>query len=110
MKTDSITGKLVLWTGASNSIYVGDNDFHRILVQVTASGYSNVMYYTDLSKWTDQNGTPLEGTSVSGKIKTDFKLDGLSADTSYTVTVTAYFDKDATTSTAVGSTVIKTAN
>lgn len=108
VKSDSITGKLVLWTGASNSIYVGDNDFHRILVQVTASGYSNVTYYTDLSKWTDQNGTPLEGTSVSGKIKTNFELDGLSADTSYTVTVTAYFDKDATTSTAVGSTVIKT--
>lgn len=106
--SNSIKGKLVLWTGAGNSIYVGDNDFHRILVQVTASGYSNVIYYTDLSKW-KKNGAELTGTSASGTIETEFELDDLSADTSYTVTVTAYFDKDATNSAAVGNTVIKTA-
>lgn len=105
---DSINGTLMLYTGAGNTIYAGDNDFHRILVQVTASGYSNVLYYTDLGKWEDKDGDPLEGTSASGWLQTKFKLDGLSAETSYVVTVTAYFDQEGTNSTTVGSTVIKT--
>ena len=107
--SSSISGTLMLYTGAGNTIYAGDNDFHRILVQVTASGYSNVMYYTDLSKWEDKDGDSLEdSTSASGWLQTEFKLDGLSADTSYVVTVTAYFDQEGTDSTTVGSTVIKT--
>lgn len=106
--TNSIKGKVKIYTGSGSTIYVGDNDFHRILVQTTSSGYSKVSYYDSLEDWKNDAGESMKGTDFQGSAWTELDLDGLAPDTTYVITVTAYFDAEATSSQTVGSTVVKT--
>ena len=103
-----IVGDLVIHSGSSQTIYVGDKDVHRILVQITSSGYTKILYYSDLSEWVDDNGDPMTGTTIHGKAKLPLRLEGLAPGTTYVVTVSAYFDETTSESANVGSTVIKT--
>lgn len=104
----TMSADLVIYPGAGKSIYVGDKDVHRILVQITSSGTSRVLYYSNLNGWTNAAGTPLSGTVISGSAVLPLELTGLSADTTYVITVTGYFSPSANTGRTVGSTMFKT--
>ncbi|MCD8198400.1 MAG: hypothetical protein LUE24_14775 [Lachnospiraceae bacterium] len=113
--TSQIDGYLVLYTGDNQTIYCGDSDMHRILVQISAAGNTDVLYYYDLTDWTvSTNNTTYSSvksgtTSFTAYGKTPrITLTGLSQGTTYTVTVTAYFGSSSSTSSTVGSTWIKT--
>ena len=103
--------KLLINPGSNKTIYVGDKDVHRILVQITSSGYTKVLYYSNLDEWFDESGTPLKGkgtTRLSMKAYLPLELTGLAPGTTYSVTVTAYFDANSSMSQTVGSTVFRT--
>lgn len=106
----SITAELHINPGSGKTLYVGYKDIHRILVQITASGYTKVFYYSDLSAWTDKDGNPLKKgtTSVTGEIYTPLELTGLARGTTYTITVMGYFNTWSGESQAVGTTSFKT--
>ncbi|MCD8197712.1 MAG: hypothetical protein LUE24_11220 [Lachnospiraceae bacterium] len=113
--TNSIDGYLTLYTGSGRTIYVGDMDIHRILVQITSSaGYTKVLYYSDLTEWcrtanySADNLVSSGTTSWQGYLSIPLELTGLSAETTYTITVTAYYNKDSGSSETVGSTIVVT--
>ncbi|MCD8361618.1 MAG: hypothetical protein LUC98_01445 [Lachnospiraceae bacterium] len=113
--SSSISGYLILYTGSGRTIYVGDTDIHRILVQITSSaGYTKVLYYSDLTEWSKTANYSADDlvssgtTSWQGYLSIPLELTGLSAETTYTITVTAYFNKDSGKSETVGSTIVVT--
>ncbi len=110
IQQNEVTGELHVYTGTGSTIYVGDSDVHRILVTISSSGnYTKTLYYGDLSDWTTDSGTLLSGeTSFTGDAYVPLKLSGLTAGTSYTVTVTAYFSSSTSVAKTVGSTLIRT--
>ena len=95
--------------GTNKNIYVGDKDIHRILVQITSAGYTKVLYYSSLDEWIDEKGDSLKGTTkLSTKAYLPLKLTGLASGTTYSITVTAYFNENSSTSQTVGNTIFKT--
>ena len=106
---DSITARLMINPGTNKNIYVGDKDIHRILVQITSAGYTKVLYYSSLDEWIDEKGDSLKGTTkLSTKAYLPLKLTGLASGTTYSITVTAYFNENSSTSQTVGNTIFKT--
>lgn len=105
---NSVKANLAIFPGTGRTIYVGDKDVHRILVQITSSGFTKVLYYSNLSEWKDSDGNPLSGTTINGKAVLPLELTGLAPGTTYTITVTAYFDSSTSVSQTVGSTIVKT--
>lgn len=104
-----MSAKLVISPGTNKAIYVGDKDVHRILVQITSSGYTKVLYYSSLDEWYNMDGKDLKGkTSLTQRAYLPLNLTGLAANTTYSITVTAYFDSHSSVSKTVGSTVFKT--
>ena len=82
---------------------------HRILVQITSAGYTKVLYYSSLDEWKDRSGNSFKGTTtLSGEAILPLELTGLASGTTYSITVTAYFDANSSVSQTVGSTVFKT--
>lgn len=109
IKANEMSAKLVISPGTNKAIYVGDKDVHRILVQITSSGYTKVLYYSSLDEWYNMDGKDLKGkTSLTQRAYLPLNLTGLAANTTYSITVTAYFDSHSSVSKTVGSTVFKT--
>ena len=106
---NTVKARLVINPGSNRKIYVGDKDVHRILVQITSAGYTKVLYYSSLDEWKDRSGNSFKGTTtLSGEAILPLELTGLASGTTYSITVTAYFDANSSVSQTVGSTVFKT--
>ena len=106
----SIKADLYISPGSGKYIYVGYKDIHRILVQITASGYTKVLYYSNLADWYDSDGNKLKAdkTSASGEIHTPLELTGLARGTTYTITVMGYLNTWSGESQTIGTTLFKT--
>lgn len=106
---NAVKARLVISPGSNRKIYVGDKDVHRILVQITSAGYTKVLYYSSLDEWKNRSDNYLKGTTIlSGEAILPLELTGLASGTTYSITVTAYFDANSSVSQTVGSTVFKT--
>ena len=63
----------------------------------------------DENEWIDEKGDSLKGTTkLSTKAYLPLKLTGLASGTTYSITVTAYFNENSSTSQTVGNTIFKT--
>lgn len=109
---NAVKARLVISPGSNRKIYVGDKDVHRILVQITSAGYTKVLYYSSLDEWKNRTGDsfPKGTTTLSGEAILPLELTGLASGTTYSITVTAYFDASSSISQTVGSTVFKTSS
>ena len=109
---NAVKARLVISPGSNRKIYVGDKDVHRILVQITSAGYTKVLYYSSLDEWKSRTGDsfPKGTTILSGEAILPLELTGLASGTTYSITVTAYFDASSSISQTVGSTVFKTSS
>ena len=109
---NAVKARLVISPGSNRKIYVGDKDVHRILVQITSAGYTKVLYYSSLDEWKNRTGDsfPKGTTILSGEAILPLELTGLASGTTYSITVTAYFDASSSISQTVGSTVFKTSS